>query len=316
MGSSNDKINYNLRPSKSIERKMILDVLKEICSPRKAENYQYIGMGSAFFVDFKLFHKILGINQMFSFEGKKSNIERCDKNKPFGCIKVIPERTEKGLSEIDWKTNKSIVWLDYESEINTAMLGDVNTIVQNAQSGNILITTLRRSNDQYENKIEQFQNEFKNYLLKKVTYDDLHIRNSAKLLNNIFNASINDKVTKVFSAYKEHQKLNFYPLFEFTYEDGAAMYTFGGIFLNSEDKEEFDTFKLHELDFVRKENRPYSISFPIITDQEFHLLNSKLPAPDLATFTAYSELETIPKLHRENYFRTYKYYPNYSELLI
>ena len=310
MASSNDIINYNLRPSKSIERKMILDVLKEIVSPKKANEYQYIGMGSAFFVDFKLFHKILGIDKMFSFEGKKGNVDRCIKNKPFDCIEVIPERTEKGLTMIDWKSNKSIIWLDYEDVLKTWMISDIETVTHNALSGNILLITLRRTYDNHK----KFQDEFDPYLLENVTPDNLHIKNSAQIINKIFTTVIDNKLLKSFSAIPDDEKLHFYPIFEFTYEDGAAMYTFGGIFLNKKDKSEFDTLRFHELDFITDANRPYSISCPIITDQEFHLLNSKLPAPDITTFTSYTELETIPKVHRENYFRTYKYYPNYSEL--
>ena len=313
MASSNDKINYNLRPSKSIERKMILEVLKEICSPLKAADYQYIGMGSAFFVDFKLFHKSLGINEMFSFEGKKSNVNRCSFNKPFDCIEIIPERTEKGLTEIDWETKKSIVWLDYEDELRGWMINDIDTVSQNAKSGNVLIITLRRT---YEKDIDDLNKEFSDYILNQLTLNDMHIKNSANSLKTILSSAINNKLIKAFSVYPADEKIDFCPLFEFTYEDGAAMFTFGGIFLNENDKTEFQNYKFHDLEFMQESNRPYSISCPIITDKEFHLLNAKLPTADVETFSTIEELEIVPKIHRENYFRTYKYYPNYFEIWI
>ena len=183
MGSSNDKINYNLRSSKSIERKMILDVLKEVCTPKISSSYQYFGMGSAFFVDFKMFHKSLGINDMYSFEGKVSNVKRCDFNKPFNCIKVIPERTTKGLSNINWQ-KKSIVWLDYEDELKMWMLEDIDTICLNAKSGNVIIITLRRSLDSMSSK--SFNDIFSENIETDVILDDMHKLNSPKLLQKIF----------------------------------------------------------------------------------------------------------------------------------
>lgn len=66
---SYQKINYSLKTSKSIKRKMLAEavqrlshfaLLKGIC--------RYVGFGSTYFSDFKLFHKLLGIKKMVSIE--------------------------------------------------------------------------------------------------------------------------------------------------------------------------------------------------------------------------------------------------------
>ena len=69
-------INYELRPAKFTERKMLLAVLTRICAFYDSP-YQYIGFGGLDYTDFKLFHKELYIDKMISIEGgRKISKER------------------------------------------------------------------------------------------------------------------------------------------------------------------------------------------------------------------------------------------------
>ena len=67
---SYEKINYLLRPNKSVERKMVCEMLAGISSVKDLSAYQYIGFGSTYFADFSLFHRSFGITKMISIEGK------------------------------------------------------------------------------------------------------------------------------------------------------------------------------------------------------------------------------------------------------
>ncbi len=49
-----EKINYNLRPNKCIERKMMCDALGRLSFIEHLDNYRYIGLGSPYFADFIL----------------------------------------------------------------------------------------------------------------------------------------------------------------------------------------------------------------------------------------------------------------------
>ena len=60
-------LNYETRPHKFTERKMLLSSLSKICN-YYSDEYQYIGLGGISFTDFKLFHKELHINEMHSIE--------------------------------------------------------------------------------------------------------------------------------------------------------------------------------------------------------------------------------------------------------
>ena len=60
--------NYEIRPCKFVERRMLLASLYQIVINMRQE-YQYIGFGGLMFTDFKLFHKELSVNSMYSIEG-------------------------------------------------------------------------------------------------------------------------------------------------------------------------------------------------------------------------------------------------------
>ena len=61
------KVDYNLRPAKQIERRMILDTFHNLGTVGfPIRDYKYVGFGSIYFVDFAMFHKLLGIRKLLS----------------------------------------------------------------------------------------------------------------------------------------------------------------------------------------------------------------------------------------------------------
>jgi len=66
--NSYHKINYNLRSSKSIERKIVFEVIREIIPLDQLKQYQYVGFGSPFYTDFRIVHKELGIGSLICIE--------------------------------------------------------------------------------------------------------------------------------------------------------------------------------------------------------------------------------------------------------
>ena len=62
-------LNYEIRPCKFAERRMLLASFARIIGVFK-QQYQYVGFGGLSFTDFKLFHRELHINTMYSIEGE------------------------------------------------------------------------------------------------------------------------------------------------------------------------------------------------------------------------------------------------------
>src|SRR5688572_9613488 len=83
------KVFYDLRPSKQVERRMIVDVLQELAEAGiRLRDYEYTGFGSIYFVDFILLHRLLGLRKLLSVEIVASAEQRVRFNKPFGDVRV------------------------------------------------------------------------------------------------------------------------------------------------------------------------------------------------------------------------------------
>ena len=55
--------------AKQVERKMILDILQQLAEGGFAlRDYKYTGLGSIYFVDFMLLHRLLGLRKLLSVE--------------------------------------------------------------------------------------------------------------------------------------------------------------------------------------------------------------------------------------------------------
>src|SRR5271169_5543512 len=77
--SSGYKVPYDVRPSKQAERYIMVELLHKLDSCTKGiSKYHYVGMGSFFFHDFRLFHHLLGIKRLTSIEG--TNLSRTGVN--------------------------------------------------------------------------------------------------------------------------------------------------------------------------------------------------------------------------------------------
>ena len=98
------KVNYQLRPAKQLERRIMLDTFIAMaqCGFR-LRKYKYIGFGSIFFYDFVLFHKLLGIDKMLSIEHDYEAESRVQFNKPFRDVEIKMGRSDEILPVMDMK---------------------------------------------------------------------------------------------------------------------------------------------------------------------------------------------------------------------
>ena len=108
--ASFDVINYSLRPNKNIERKLIFESLRLMDNLFEFSSYRYVGMGSLWFVDFILAHKMLHINNMVSIE-RPEYAKRVEFNKPYNCISIEAGDTTHVLPTIDLQKQLDLVWL-------------------------------------------------------------------------------------------------------------------------------------------------------------------------------------------------------------
>lgn len=330
--SSFRKINYKLRPAKSVERKMIADAVRLLTVFQPLKNYQYIGFGSIYFADFSLFHRTLGIEKMISIEQNFSAENRVNFNKPFSCIDVKFENSLTALPKIDLKS-PSIIWLDYDNKISSDILSDIDTVITNIQTKSILLISvniqaesLPTSDEKPSISIQDYRlNELERQIGKAkiplgVSGKDLSPKSNHQTIRSV----IIDEIQEALSirngiASNDSEKITFQQIFNFKYEDGAPMLTIGGIFLNEELIEDFNFASFENLDFYRSSEQSYEIEIPSLTNKETAYLDSiiheKLDFSDFSLKNPVNKDDFIPEKEMLSYAKIYRYYPTFAEAI-
>lgn len=314
MPNTDTKINYNLRPQKAIERKMFCHLFHELNSIFNLKEYEYIGMGAKYFVDFITFHREFGFKKMISIEADKANEEKYAFNKPLKCIEMKYGFSSEALHEINWVeyTNK-IVWMDYDSFFSDFMLEDIQTIISKLKSGSMFLFSYNSSLPRNVSiRLEYFKKNLDRYCPPDVDKKDLTDTNRDLYVKKIIDSVINNCLFTINGSENEDNKLYYEQVAYFAYRDGAEMITIGGLLLNKEDKDKFDLLNLSaSLDFIILDRQapPYSLVIPPLTFKEMNALLEQLPCADFKQVQICGlqeeEIQQISKL--------YRYYPFYLE---
>lgn len=160
--SSHRAIHYGLRPAKNIERKMICEAIQRLAHFENIHNYRYIGFGSRYFSDFSLIHRTLGIHQMISIEKDTNNVDWFDFNKPYKCIEALYGHSNAVLPRIEeWEKIPTILWLDYDGELEKNVFIDIELFCSSARPGSIILITVNADTDKTYLPFDQVLEKFK-----------------------------------------------------------------------------------------------------------------------------------------------------------
>jgi hypothetical protein len=106
-------VHYELRSAKQVERRMLIDALHTLGEDGfRISDYQYTGMGSIYFVDFVLFHKLLNISDMRSVEYDSGIRKRVRFNRPFSFIKIFIDDVANIIPKLSLR-KRHLLWIDY-----------------------------------------------------------------------------------------------------------------------------------------------------------------------------------------------------------
>ena len=310
--------NYHHRPSKSIERKLIMDLLRDFYTSEDFKKCIYVGLGSFFFIDFKLMHKTFGIKKLINIEWDEDNKKRYEFNKPFSCIELKWGSTTEVLPTIQFD-NKAIVWLDYTDSFQPYMLEDVEIVSSSINPDSFFIISLNSQLQKYFNKTsnqyntERFAEDFGDDCLFDLEASMLTNTNSYRLFQRMINEKINQILNLRNAGLPFKDKLVYEQLLLITYKDGAPMFTTGGVFLKNSRTVSFRKRKLHKFSFIRKDSNVFDLHSPVLSSQEIDLLNASLPNSK-HNFLNKKALKFIPEEDRIRYFENYRYFPSYVEI--
>lgn len=301
---------YDLRPAKQVERRMIIDVLQRLAAGGfQLRDYQYTGLGSVYFVDFVLLHRLLGIRKLLSVEFDQSITKRVDFNRPFSVVDIKMSAVGDVIPTLD-KDLKHILWLDYDSQLDRSIVTDVALAGYHLSVGSILLVTidlkppaLREGPNEW---MEYYAEQARMYFGSGWTREQFSLSALPRTVAEIvFNAIRN--------GIAGRPSVKFLPLMSFKYADGHPMLTVGGILGTEEEERGLAGCDWGDLAFMRRDagSEPYEIVVPRLTRKERIYLDRHMPCPDQWTPAEFelSEEEAM------NYRSVYRYYPIYGELL-
>ena len=325
MAGSSISVNYNIRPCKSIERKMMCEMISRLTVFDYIKNYRYIGMGAKYFADFSLLHKEFGIDDMYSMEinSEEKNKKRFEFNKPFNCIKMLFGKASDILnsSNISWKQEKNIIWLDYDGGINSYQIQDVESCIGKIESGSVVFVSFNADLGEKfkqaspKEKLDMYCSRIDNEILVKL----LSPRDMAKdkfyqTTNKMFDMIVKNKILERNSTIKnENEKLVSQQLVYFKYNDSkATMLTLGWIVYKENDADKFKKCSFTDFEFYNSTNSPYDITVPNFTYKELAILNQNMPNVTYPIENA----EFLREEEVDAYRKIYKYYPTIFETSI
>ena len=284
--SSYKKINYNLRMAKTVERKMFIEAFRKLSVFQKIEKYRYVGFGSTYFNDFILYHKSLGLNNMVSIEKEINESDRFTFNKPYSCIKLNFGTSTLVLPTLSWD-EKTILWLDYDNDLNDSILSDINSFVASAKSGSMLILTIKahpcliNTNDEKERQEKRLLDIQKRIAQEKIpptlTGKNLNLYSLHKVYRNIIFNEIESCLLQRNGLLSEENKFRANQIFNILYQDGARMLTLGFVLYSKMDDTKMNDASFEDLNFFSNTEKTFNIEIPNLTLKELKFLDSLLP---------------------------------------
>ena len=310
MTASYRLIDYRLRPSKHAERLMLCEAFRHLRF-HVLQDYQYVGLGSIFFADFRLVHRILGISRMFSIENQLNDSDRFEWNKPYSGINLLFGETEQRLSDIEFAL-PTIIWLDYDGPLSLSVISDIRTVSYLASHGSILVVTVnaqpRRKDENGSDMLDQIRAELGNQKIPpQITIESLRGWGLARIYRQIGSNEIRDTLAIANSVRESTLQIEYEQLFNFQYKDGARMATFGGVFFERERRDQLESCAFDRLMFIRHGAEAFRIDSPLLTLREIAYLERQLPLAEDSGL----DYGPMPVTDANRFIRLYRYLPMY-----
>lgn len=311
MSASYRTIDYRIRPAKHAERLMMVEAFRRLRFG-SVENYQYVGLGSVYFSDFALIHRMLGVSKMVSIEREERDRKRFEENIPFGCIEILWGDTSAQLPNVNLE-HRSIIWLDFDGRLDRNILGDIAEVARRAVGGTILAVTVQcrfdkgKGNDleigPVEALVETLGEERVPFDLKRT---DLFGAGTGDLFRKIIAEEIEGALAARNIGAHPGQHMCCKQILNFRYEDGVKMMTVGFVLYDAGQQALFDMCRFSDLAFYRDGEERFEIAIPKLTTREIRTLEGKMPTTDMDLLA----LGAIPREDAQQYANIYRYFPN------
>jgi hypothetical protein len=305
---------------------MIVDALQRLgAAGFPIIDYQYTGFGSIYFIDFILFHKLLGLHKLLSLEREESLKKRVEFNRPFSCVDIKMVPASSAIPNLS-RDIQHLLWLDYDGVMHKDFLSDIQSAVTILPVGSILLVTVDvEPPESYDYKIvnpdfddskdvlgpkewkRYFEYHASGYLKLGLSDEDF---GKSKLVLRSTDA-LKAAFTKAIVARPE---LQFLPVFNFVYKDSHSMLTMGGMIAGRAEKRLLRASTLNDTVYYRDDfdAPPFEIKVPRLTKKERIYLDREMPCVDGWRPEDF-DLETG---ETQRYRELYRYLPAFAETLL
>jgi hypothetical protein len=310
-----DHPNYQLRPSKYVERKIFVEALQHLRNAGyKISNYRYLGFGSYYYVDFILFNQFLSIRKMTCLEKDRDIEKRMKFNKPFKFIKLCMKDILNYLPEIK-NDEKYIIWLDYEAPLNKEILHCIGSLVGILMDESVLIVTVNATPGvppcelcvEASKRIETLKSGFRKDLYPfcgEIAGPDITGVGLPRMFARTIRARINE-------ALKGRPSDDFFQIFNYVYKDGQRMFTFGGVIDRKDNKAKI-LKALDGLKYLNFNEEPKKISIPSLTVREKLFLDQKLGKKKIVGKLPFE----LSKEEKNSYVEYARHCPTFREISV
>ncbi len=318
MPDSYRKIDYRLRPAKSVERKMFVEAFRRLAPFARVDSYRYVGFGSVYFSDFSLFHRALGFVEMISIEATDDVTvqSRFEFNRPYNSIKMRFGYSQTVLPRLSWEP-RTIFWLDYDTTLTLDVLGDVSTICNKAAPGSVLIVTVciprpGAIKDSEENDIATPIELLKKKLGADLVPPNLESKDlagwgMAAVYRMIISNQIQEALKQRNGVLPQNSKIGYDQIFNFRYADGMKILTVGGILYDEGQRNVLASCGFSDLEFYCSGDDFYEIETPLLTFREMRAIERDFP-DGMVPAQIPIDKEDIDKFRR-----IYRFFPTFAE---
>ena len=292
---------YAQRPSKHIQRRMVIDACRKLRAFAPLIDYEYIGFGAYEFIDFELCRRELGIVSMHSIEVDSMRQDRYTFNRPFAEIEIHFDRASNVLPDLLDEARLRIVWLDYTAGVSQEVLQDLGTCIRKLTPGSVLVITVAA-------RPAKPAGQRRAALVEAVGAQ----RVSAHVTDESLAHGLPGTQAEIFSTEADEQTsrrsdgATFQQLFNIRYRDDQQMHTWGGLLLGPGMHAAFDSARFDELEQVRCSTNPLDVIVEPLTTREVLYLNRQLPVTGGAELLG----DGIPPEALSAYERLYRWYPS------
>ena len=302
---------YDLRPSKQVERRIMLDFFQRLSGSGVAcYEFRYTGMGSIHFVDHIIFHKFLGIEKLVSVERDSKIRKRIQFNRPFNIVEIEIMEIGDYIPTLD-SEEKHIVWLDYDYRLSEDMINDVKSCLYFLSPGSFVLVTVDVE------PVKHSGGPADNYMYYKDVAKDLWDPNWE--IEDFDKPQLHLRVLRILEkAFLEgvagRRGVQALPCFSFVYADGHQMATLGIQLGADEERRHLETLKEQGAAYLVLDcdDAPFYINVPVLTRRERLYLESRMPSQDYKTISQTG----IEEEHFKNFAKVYRFLPSYAELLL